>query len=47
MIEAEPEKLYDRIFVARQPIFSADMKVWGYELLFRHGDTQAAACTWK
>lgn len=45
MTETEPEKLYDRIFVARQPIFSADMKVWGYELLFRHGDTQTAAIT--
>lgn len=45
MTETEPEKLYDRIFVARQPIFGVDMKVWGYELLFRHGDTQAAAIT--
>ena len=43
MSEQEPEKLYDRIFVARQPIFSAEMKVWGYELLFRHGETQAAS----
>ena len=42
MPEKEPEKLYDNIFVARQPIFSADMKVWGYELLFRHGQEQAA-----
>jgi len=24
------------IFIARQPIFDRDQKVWGYELLFRH-----------
>lgn len=35
--------LYDDIFVARQPIFTRDMRIWGYELLFRHGkDVQAA-----
>ena len=43
MMEQESEKLYDRIFVARQPIFNQDMKVWGYELLFRHGETQTAS----
>lgn len=42
MTEKEPEKLYDNIFVARQPVFTADMKVWGYELLFRQGETQIA-----
>lgn len=46
MPENEPVKLYDKIFVARQPIFTVDMKVWGYELLFRHGEnTQAAVFT--
>jgi EAL and modified HD-GYP domain-containing signal transduction protein len=43
MIEQESEKLYDRIFVARQPIFTADMQIWGYELLFRHGENVQAA----
>lgn len=27
---------YEQIFVARQPVFTSDMKIWGYELLFRH-----------
>jgi len=46
MPENQPEHLYDKIFVARQPIFTADMQIWGYELLFRHGDhTQAAVFT--
>lgn len=40
-----PEQFYDKIFVARQPIFTAEMKIWGYELLFRHGDTQCAVFT--
>lgn len=30
------------VFVARQPIFDRNQKVWGYELLFRSGATQAA-----
>lgn len=29
------ETLYETIVVARQPIFTADQRVWGYELLFR------------
>jgi EAL and modified HD-GYP domain-containing signal transduction protein len=37
MIEIPGEQLYDSIFIARQPIFTAKMHVWGYELLFRHG----------
>jgi EAL and modified HD-GYP domain-containing signal transduction protein len=46
MLESYPEQLYDTIFVARQPIFTADMQVWGYELLFRNGeDLQSAAIT--
>ena len=43
MSEQEQEKLYDRIFVARQPIFTADMQIWGYELLFRHGENVQTA----
>ncbi len=31
------------IFVARQPIFTADRDIWGYELLFRHSGTAAGA----
>lgn len=46
MPENQPEHFYDKIFVARQPIFTADMQIWGYELLFRHGEqTQAAIFT--
>ena len=29
------------VFVARQPIFDRNQKVWGYELLFRSSATQA------
>ena len=43
MEENYPEQLYDKICVARHPIFTADMQVWGYELLFRHEeDVQTA-----
>lgn len=43
MEEQYPEQLYDKICVARHPIFTADMQVWGYELLFRHeGNIEAA-----
>jgi c-di-GMP phosphodiesterase len=38
MEETYPEQLYDKFFVARQPIFTAQMELWGYELLFRHGE---------
>lgn len=37
------ENLYDQIFVARQPIFTRDMQIWGYELLFRHGENVQVA----
>ena len=37
MEETYPEQLYDTFFVARQPVFTAEMQLWGYELLFRHG----------
>lgn len=43
MDEQYPEQLYDKICVARHPIFTADMQVWGYELLFRHEDNIQAA----
>lgn len=46
MEEQYPEQLYDKICVARHPIFTADMQVWGYELLFRHQeDIQSAVFT--
>jgi EAL and modified HD-GYP domain-containing signal transduction protein len=46
MEEQHPEQLYDKICVARHPIFTADMQVWGYELLFRHEeDMQSAVFT--
>lgn len=38
MNESYPEQLYERICVARHPIFTADMQIWGYELLFRHAE---------
>ncbi len=43
MNEQQSDQLYDKIFVARQPIFTADMEIWGYELLFRHGENVQAA----
>ena len=39
----EPALNYQPIFVARQPIFSLDDTIWGYELLFRHSDLVAYA----
>ena len=30
------EGFLEQVFVARQPIFDTKMKVWGYELLYRH-----------
>lgn len=36
----------EQVFVARQPIFTVDMGVWGYELLFRNsGGAQTASFT--
>lgn len=43
MVEFQPEQLFDKIFVARQPIFTVDMQIWGYELLFRHGESSQVA----
>lgn len=43
MSEFSPEKLYDSIYVARQPVFTAKMDIWGYELLFRHTATAEGA----
>lgn len=31
------------IFVARQPIFTTEREIWGYELLFRHSGTASTA----
>ncbi|GAB7081232.1 EAL and HDOD domain-containing protein [Megalodesulfovibrio paquesii] len=31
-----PVEAFQPIFVARQPIFDREQRVWGYELLFRH-----------
>jgi len=46
MYENNPEQLYDKICVARQPIFTSDLNIWGYELLFRQEeDMQAAVFT--
>lgn len=30
------DDILEHVFVARQPIFDTKMKVWGYELLYRH-----------
>lgn len=29
------QKTYETVFVARQPVFDAELKVWGYHLLYR------------
>lgn len=34
---------FQPIFVARQPIFTPELEVWGYELLFRHGQDAKSA----
>jgi EAL and modified HD-GYP domain-containing signal transduction protein len=41
-----PHEPHEQVFVARQPIFDLKMKVWGYELLYRHaaGAGQAQFC---
>lgn len=39
----EIPSFYEEIFVARQPVFTADMKIWGYELLFRHSANSQVA----
>ena len=39
----KPALNYQPIFVARQPIFTPDEEIWGYELLFRHSDIAAHA----
>jgi EAL and modified HD-GYP domain-containing signal transduction protein len=35
--------MYQPIFVARQPIFTPKLDIWGYELLFRHSGTAGQA----
>ncbi|MCK5188996.1 MAG: hypothetical protein KAR12_02955, partial [Methylococcales bacterium] len=41
----ETNSLLGNIFVARQPIFDAELNVYAYELLFRSGDTGTANVT--
>ncbi len=38
----QPDIAYQPIFVARQPIFTPERELWGYELLFRDGKVGAA-----
>lgn len=40
---AEEELRYEPVFVARQPIYTADKDIWGYELLFRRSGAAATA----
>ena len=35
--------LVETTIVARQPIFDRDMKIWGYELLYRNADGEGVA----
>lgn len=42
-LEEAGEGALEQVFVARQPIFDARMKIWGYELLYRHASTAAQA----
>lgn len=39
----DQDQLFEPIFVARQPIFTTDRDIWGYELLFRHSGTAMSA----
>jgi len=39
----EQQGHFEPIFVARQPVFDLERRVWGYELLFRHGPGAQAA----
>jgi EAL and modified HD-GYP domain-containing signal transduction protein len=41
--KAKEDGLLEQVFVARQPIFDTKMKVWGYELLYRHASGAGAA----
>lgn len=36
---------YESIFVARQPVFTPDETIWGYELLFRNSELNTALVT--
>ncbi len=35
-IENLSQDIFEAVFVARQPIFDRKLRIWGYELLFRH-----------
>ncbi len=42
---SEDKGAEEYIFIARQPIFDRNMKVWGYEILFRHSEENYAHIT--
>ncbi len=37
------QSLYSPTFYARQPVFTEDKRIWGYELLYRHGPEDETA----
>lgn len=39
----EAQRAYENVFIARQPIFSATLAVWGYQLLYRDSDSSESA----
>lgn len=40
------QRAYENVFMARQPIFDAELKVWGYQLLYRDSaNSQSARIT--
>lgn len=41
--ETNGHEASEQVFVARQPIFDRKMKVWGYELLYRHAASASEA----
>jgi EAL and modified HD-GYP domain-containing signal transduction protein len=43
MSKAENHDLFVPTFIARQPIFDAKQRIWGYELLYRHSSEATAA----
>ncbi|MBY0588512.1 HDOD domain-containing protein [bacterium] len=43
--EPAPPVLNEKIFIARQPIFDKNINVYGYELLFRDGQSNSANVT--
>ncbi len=39
---SSPQFDYEPIFIAKQPVFNRNLKIWGYELLFRRGTENSA-----